>query len=266
MLPFDIKDVHQTGSSDLEELAAAFALESLEADESGAYRDHISSCDVCRILVGEFQTVVDVLPIALEPLTPSSQLKQSILAEARLDIEGEAERPTLQVAETAPDAGWRWPDWLTPRAMAVSAAVAAVIIALVAWNVTLQLSLDDERDINTAQATLANAIANASSVTQLSGTDAAPGASGTLVLPSDGGEALLIVRNMPAISADREFQLWSITDAGAASAGTFTPPLNVDRTLAFAYDFSGANAIGVSIEPIGGSAAPTGDIVLLGTR
>ena len=74
------------------------------------------------------------------------------------------------------------------------------------------------------------------------------------------------VRNRSAISEDREFQRRSNNDEGEASAGTFTPPLNVDRTLAFAYDFSGENAIGVSIEPIGGSAAPTGDSVLLGTR
>ncbi|MCH8309955.1 MAG: anti-sigma factor [Chloroflexi bacterium] len=258
--------MHESESSDLEELAAAFALEALEIDESGAYRVHLSSCAVCRGLVGEFQSVVDVLPSALEVPSVSVGLKQSILAEARLDIEREVEQPSPQIAETVPDVSWRWPDWLTPKAMAVSAVVASVIIALVVWNVNLQLRLNDERDVNATQATLANAIANASSVTQLSGTDAAPDASGTLVLPSEGGAALLLVRNMPTISADREFQLWSITDAGPVSAGTFMPPIDVDRTLAFAYDFSNADAIGVSIEPIGGSAAPTGDIVLLGTR
>ncbi|PCH91425.1 MAG: hypothetical protein COB86_04880 [Dehalococcoidia bacterium] len=80
------------------------------------------------------------------------------------------------------------------------------------------------------------------------------------------GEVLLFVRDMPTIPPHREFQVRSIIDSRAASIGVFKPLRVPDRVVAFAFDFSESDAIGVSIEPIGGSAAPTGDIVLLGTR
>ena len=142
-----------------------------------------------------------------------------------------------------------------------------MIVALVVWNINLQFRLDDQKDVNSDQAILVDAIADASSITLLPGTDKASGASGTLVPES---EVLLFVRDMPTIPPHREFQVWSIIDSGAASVGVFKPapapaPAS-DRVVAFAFDFSESDAIGVSIEPIGGSAAPTGDIVLLGTR
>ena len=147
--------------------------------------------------------------------------------------------------------------------MALSGAVAVVIVALVVWNINLQFRLDDQKDVNSDQAILVDAIADASSITLLPGTDKASGASGTLVPES---EVLLFVRDMPTIPPHREFQVWSIIDSGAASVGVFKPAPAPDRAVAFASDFSESDAIGVSIEPIGGSAAPTGDIVMLRTR
>ena len=147
--------------------------------------------------------------------------------------------------------------------MALSGAVAVVIVALVVWNINLQFRLDDQKDVNSDQAILVDAIADASSITLLPGTDKASGASGTLV-PE--GEVLLFVRDMPTIPPHREFQVWSIIDSGAASVGVFKPAPAPDRAVAVASDFSESEAIGVSIEPIGSSAAPTGDIVMLRTR
>ena len=260
-LPFNKRDVHQSVSSELEELAAAFALETLEIDEGDAYRDHLRACPVCRGLLGEFQTVVNILPVALDVTPTRSELKDLILAEAMADFESEFTGPLVELLKAEPKFGWR--DWITPRILALSGAVAAVIVALVVWNINLQFRLDDQNEVNSDRAILVDAIADASSITLLPGTDKVSGASGTLV-PE--GEVLLFVRDMPTIPPHREFQVWSIIDSRAASIGVFKPLRAPDRVVAFAFDFSESDAIGVSIEPIGGSAAPTGHIVLLGTR
>ena len=88
--------------------------------------------------------------------------------------------------------------------MALSGAVAVVIVALVVWNINLQFRLDDQNDVNADRAILVDAIADASLITLLPGTDKVSGASGTLVLE---GEVLLFVRDMPTIPPHREFQV-----------------------------------------------------------
>ena len=96
-LPFNKRDVHQSVSSELEELAAAFALETLEIDEGDAYRDHLRACPVCRGLLGEFQTVVNILPVALDVTPTRSELKDLILAEAMADFESEFTGPLVEL-------------------------------------------------------------------------------------------------------------------------------------------------------------------------
>ena len=49
------------------------------------------------------------------------------------------------------------------------------------------------------------------------------------------------------------------------AAGTFNPAPAPDQIVALDVSFTDADAVGVSIEPLGGSVAPTGDIVLLGS-
>lgn len=101
----------------------------------------------------------------------------------------------------------------------------------------------------------------------LPGTDAAPDATGQFYL-GDNNEALLALSGLSPLTEQETYQLWLIpTDGAPISAGLVTvdtaptawqaitiPNLDLDFT-----------AVGLSIEPAGGSPAPTGSIVLLGT-
>lgn len=89
---------------------------------------------------------------------------------------------------------------------------------------------------------------------------------GRLIQEPGDGHAYLIVRDLPAIRDDQEYQVWRITDTGPSGAGTFVLENGHDQIIMLPVDFSSATAVGVSIEPRGGSVAPTaGAIVLLGT-
>ena len=70
---------------------------------------------------------------------------------------------------------------------------------------------------------------------------------------------------VPDVETDQEYQVWRISGETPTSAGTFAPDADEQQLVALFVDFSGADAIGVSIEPTDGSPAPTGAIVLLGT-
>ena len=93
-----------------------------------------------------------------------------------------------------------------------------------------------------------------------------PEARATLTVAPEGNSATFVAANLPRLNADQVYQLWIIRGDQPLSAGIFEVDengsviLNVDPTLAATFD-----AVGVSIEPAGGSETPTPDqIILLG--
>lgn len=78
---------------------------------------------------------------------------------------------------------------------------------------------------------------------------------------SNTGEAILAPRELPAITADRTYQLWKIRDGQPESLGVFDlderPIFNVEDRI-----FE-ADAFAISIEPEGGSVQPTADQIFL---
>ncbi len=100
------------------------------------------------------------------------------------------------------------------------------------------------------------------------GTEEAPQAIGMLYQgPAD--QSLLMLQGLTPLSEEQTYQLWFIpADEAPQPAGLMT--VNPDRPTWFdievAPEIQDFAAIGVSIEPTGGSTAPTGPIVLLGTK
>ena len=108
--------------------------------------------------------------------------------------------------------------------------------------------------------------ASPTQIVSLTGTLKAPSAGGVFYQHND--RAILVVQGLPPLPADQTYQLWLIPAQGApAPAGLLTiATVDANRQQvnlpALTYQ-----AIGISIEPSGGSETPTaGNIVLLGER
>src|SRR5206468_360324 len=69
-------------------------------------------------------------------------------------------------------------------------------------------------------------------------------------------------RLLAAVPADRTYQVWLIRDGRPESARIFPAGSAGDLAGALAGDLAGASTVAVSVEPAGGSPAPTGPIVL----
>jgi hypothetical protein len=124
------------------------------------------------------------------------------------------------------------------------------------------IRLQEELDANQSQ--LAS-LAGATEAIALGGTDAAPQASGMLFVNETQGT--LVLHNLSGLEPSQTYQLWLIPPDGApvpagllgqAGGPVETISLQLPSTL------DGVAAVGVSVEPPGGSPAPTGPIVLLG--
>ena len=101
-----------------------------------------------------------------------------------------------------------------------------------------------------------------------------PGADGTtpigeMVASPDGSQAVIRMTRMPALQPDHKFQLWLIDDSGAHSGGLFDftqPDSTYYVVVPLAKNVLDYKAFGVSVEPSGGSPAPsTTPIVVINT-
>ena len=101
----------------------------------------------------------------------------------------------------------------------------------------------------------------------LAGTEYAPGATGLIVLSLDGEHGSLVVDQLPELETDQQYQLWLIKDDRRVSGGVFSVSEEGYGSLwvSTSEPLDSFSAVGISIEPAGGSDGPTGEKVLGGT-
>ncbi len=98
----------------------------------------------------------------------------------------------------------------------------------------------------------------------LAGTPVAPTAQARLIRDSRTGDALLTVADLPVPPQGKTYQLWLIADGKPVSAGVFRVDARGRASQRVKLPSSAAPApiFAVSLEPIPGVSAPTGDIFL----
>ena len=145
-------------------------------------------------------------------------------------------------------------------------ALAFVILLLVITNLYWLSRTNDLRRQVAEQASLVASLANASTIT-LHADEPAPYAQGVVYASTGGQIALLCVYGMPELPADKAYQLWLIKDGKRESGGVFQVSesgfgfLMVKPT----HPMNEYSAVGITVEPIGGSPAPTSPRVLGGS-
>jgi anti-sigma-K factor RskA len=92
---------------------------------------------------------------------------------------------------------------------------------------------------------------------------APPGASARFVFAPSLGRGVLVAADLAPPAAGTIYQIWLIEEEGPQPAGQFTAGPGV-TTAVVEGDVTAAQAVGVTLEPEGGSAQPTGEILLLG--
>jgi anti-sigma-K factor RskA len=104
-------------------------------------------------------------------------------------------------------------------------------------------------------------------IVTLRGTEAAPDATGTLVISTDGEHGTLVVDSLPPLDPTLQYQLWLIKDEQRTDGGVFS--VNDEGYGAmwiYTHEpLASYPAFGITIEPAGGSPGPTGEKVLGGS-
>jgi anti-sigma-K factor RskA len=221
-------------------LSGAYALDALTEIERAGFARHISECQACAQEVAEFGETASRLSAAAWEVPPP-RLRDAVLAEVRQTRQvtaGRAERiGNVDVA--------RWRRW-------TAASVAAGVVALggmaAVWVVQEQRIDDAER-----QAAQVSSVIDSRDVT-VKGADYNGGRVTVATSPArDAG--VVVMENFPAPPAGKVYQLWLI-DHGAATSVGYMEPGQRSGTM-YVPAVGHADTIGVTLEPEGGSTAPT---------
>jgi anti-sigma-K factor RskA len=236
---------------ELDELLGAYALDALDHEERSSVEAYIAERADARTEVDEMRETAAWLALAsAERVTAPPELWNRIAA--RLDDAG-AKPVAPAVADVIPITARRrdrsaGPSW---RVLAPLAAAAAALIAVLGVAVVR----DDEPDTSVAAM---YAAAMEEPGTRKVMLDSESDRVAEIALRADGTGYLMATDALDPLRSDQTYQLWAIVGEGDAatpiSAGVLGP--EVDGAT-FHVDPERVEALALSIEPAGGSAAPT---------
>lgn len=92
-------------------------------------------------------------------------------------------------------------------------------------------------------------------VVNLVGTQTAPKSSANVYWDSASSNVYLVVKNMPQLTSDKQYQLWALIEGKPKDLGVFD--VNKDRFIVKMKNTQKAEAFAITIEQKGGSSSPT---------
>jgi anti-sigma-K factor RskA len=264
------------------DLLILYAVEALEPAESAALAAHLATgCPRCAGGLVEAQAVLGHLPLVLDPLPPSAEVRAALMRRiAAAPRRAPAAGPVR--AEDAAPVSPRAGAWITPWIRPVLAAAAAALVTAVALGVPSQRARQallarvsaQDREIARLQEAMRDAAETvrvlrspAVRVVALSGAGPQPQAAARIFWDQSRRTWHFYAAALRPPGPGRTYQLWFITPAQAKiPAATFDVDPSGEAALEIALP-PGLEAIAlaaVTDEPAGGSPQPTGSIHLAG--
>jgi anti-sigma-K factor RskA len=232
------------------ELLPAYALGCLDEAEASRVSEHVVRCAKCRGELQAYRAVANQLALAAPEARPPKRVKQQLMRRIK--------HPTAAPVPEPRPGLWQQLSGLFRRpAPGWALASLILIVALAAGNIWLWQRVSRGDGGNTA---------GAIHVVAMMATDAAPHATGKLLISVDGEYGTLVVDGLPPLDPGHQYQLWLIRDGQRTSGGV----LSVNAHGYGALEISAPEPLahypsfGVTVEPAGGSSEPTGAKVLGG--
>jgi len=256
----------------LEQLFPFYALGALTDEERAQVDAYVAADHDARARLDEAMSTAQALPYASRPIVPRPQIKRDVMkrvsADAQLRLAPKPLSFSAKLARFFKRPAWR----MAMPLVAVTSLIVAVLIG--AW----ALSLNNEvgllraeqaalqRELLTQREVLAQVALPQTRAMAIAGTNVQPNAYGQMIANPAGNSGVLVVADLAPLPTGKVYQFWLIKGDTPVSAGTFSVdgqgrgllPIRASQPVG-SFD-----AIGVSIEPEGGSPQPTGEIMMLG--
>lgn len=235
-------------SPDIHALGGPYALDALDDLERTAFDRHLVECETCTFEAAEFRETVTRLADGTWAVPPP-RMREQVLARAAATLQ----EPPLGQRRGGVSPVTRW------RRLAAAAAVVGVLGAGAAATTYV---VQDQRVAAERGAAAAAQQDNARIEAVLAAPDAAlragalTGGGRVSVVVSDTVNAgVVVLADAPPPGPDRAYQLWLVNDTTPISVGIL--PAGQSQATALIEGVRGRVAFAVSLEPAGGSPAPS---------
>jgi hypothetical protein len=223
--------------------AGSYVLRAMPDGEWELYSDHVAHCQVCAGKVAELGFVSDALLNAVPQLTAPPEIRHRVMSVVR------AEAELLRAAGPMADRPARVE---APRRFSLlrlrpwpAAVLATSLLALGIGSGALIVGADDSP---APPQTIASASAPDAATCQMRVTD---------------NSAKLVVAGLPAPPEGRIYQVWLDRGTGAPEPTEALFSVRMGRaSVSVPGDLKGVKQVLVTDEPLGGSEAPTGQLII----
>jgi anti-sigma-K factor RskA len=230
----------------LEELIAGYVLGNLDPEEVKEVEQLLADNPGWLAEVDRLQETLALMPYGLPQVSPSPQLRSTILDAAA--------QPTLIKVNRSPRI------W-----MVAIAGIPALLAICFGWE-----SYRLRQDLLTAQVQILqqkDAIAMleqpSTSLVSLKGMDVASAASGNMVMTPGQSQAMLVVQNMPPLPEGKVYYLWAVSGDKKLPCGAFKAGSHGNVVAKFPLpDSSEIQALTITIENSPAATEPAGPMVM----
>lgn len=253
-------------SPDLHHLSGAYAVDALDEHERLSFEQHLAGCPDCRAEVAELTSAAHALA-ALNEVTPPAGLRESVLSgitkvrplpPVDTGVDG-----SQRSADAATTTGGHRPDGGTRRGvvvpfvrrtstwLAAAAAAVAITVGGLTWAPWSEGPASPYDQVVAA--------ADARTVTSTK-----DGTVATVTYSRQLGRSAISVTGLPPLPEGQTYQLWyGSADQKFTGAGLFDTDASGRASAVLEGDANAAAAVGVTVEPAGGSAQPTSAPIMM---
>ena len=236
---------------DIHHLAAAYALDALDARERVAFEAHYPGCEVCRADVLDFRSTLVVVAEA-EAVAPPAELRRRVLDEV-----ARTRQLSPHLSSSVIDLADRRRRRRRTTATLLAAAAAVGLFAAGAL-------LNGGSDSPAYATELANVLAHSDARFEALGGDGEGRV--RVAWSGDAERAVLLADDLPEAPDGLAYELWLIDESGPlpmhmldrADGGEIRDAIAMDGDVDRA-----PMAWGITLEPEAGSTSPTGDILFI---
>jgi anti-sigma-K factor RskA len=218
----------------VDELAGAYALGAVDADEDRSMSEHLATCDQPHIEARDLIGAAAALA-ASGDVAPSPGLRDRLMTtvtETRQEHRPTSAAATPVAADSEPRRAW-WQ--LQPVAMGIAAVVLLLVIGLGAWGLNLNAQLAEREDA-------LRAVANADAAIAVSGS----AGSGWVI--ESGGDAHFVADGLAEPPPGQIYELWLLDAEGNPTAvGTVDDPDDL-VVVPLEHDLGNATTFAVTVE------------------